>query len=204
MLSDKVKSSQKKNRAIIFILIIIGLSAWGYGYKLDRGEKIVESKARSIIIDKYGEDYFYRYFELWNIQRNGDTGNWAISVTYFYNIDVANYSTQEEVYFKFDSMLNFVSANRLPEEDNMMPFTISREQAISVALNQVTREYVEYDAEIYFRNKIEGTSINKYLWTIIFYHSPKNMSSGESTVVYVDPVSGIIEVIEESGWATAY
>ncbi len=76
--------------------------------------------------------------------------------------------------------------------------------ARAIALNQVTREYIEFDAEIYFRNKIEGTSINKYLWTIIFYHSPKNMSSGESTVVYVDPVSGIIEAIEETGWATAY
>ncbi len=198
------KTIQRKNRAIIFLLIIIGLSAWVYGYKLDRDEKIVESKARSIIIDNYGEDYFNRYFELWNIQRNDDTDNWAISVNYLYNIDVANYSTQEEVYFMFDSKLNLVSTNRLPPEDNMMPFTVTREQAISIALDQVTREYIEYDAEIYFRKYIEGNLINRYLWTIIFYHSPKTMSSGESTVVYVDPVSGIIEAIEETGWATAY
>jgi len=171
-----------------------------------RGSKAAqpEVQARDILVDAVGEPYFQDYFELWIIERNErEPEEWLTGIVYFYHIEVGDYKVTREVCFHFDVMNELISAVGVPGAGNLMPFNVTREEAIEVASGNITRVYVEIDAEIYYKKSFEGVFLDRYLWSVQFYHTKKDARSGTVTSVYVDPNSGEVLGIGEYGWDIA-
>ncbi|MCW4014486.1 MAG: hypothetical protein NWF07_16070 [Candidatus Bathyarchaeota archaeon] len=195
--------NHKKLFFMAFLIILIGcIGTWIYIEKQNREENIVVSKAEAYIIDNCGVDYYEKYFRIKSVQRNNNKDEWAISVIYNYDLEIGNYTTQEEVSFLFNSNPDIISSRGIPDKNNVMPFNISKEQAIKIATNQTIKDYVQIEAQIQYKEKIMQKSVNKYLWTIVFYHTSNQNSGGEATFIYIDPNIGQIEGMEEAVWVT--
>jgi len=161
-----------------------------------------EEHVRAIIVEAVGEEYFDRYFELVFAQYNEyQPDNWLTAVTYFYNIQVDDYTAKREVVLHFDKEYNLLSTSGLPRKGNLMPYNITRAQAIDIASANVSRRYVEVDADICFIRKMrDGSHLDIYLWAVHFYNVPRDSRSGSATHILVDPISGEILSAEEIGW----
>jgi len=84
-----------------------------------------------------------------------------------------------------------------------MPYNITRAQAIDIASANVSRRYVEVDADICFNRKMrDGTHLDLYLWVVHFYYVPRDSRSGSATRILVDPISGEILSADEIGWSS--
>lgn len=163
---------------------------------------VPEVQARNILIDNVGADYFEQYFELWNLQRNTwEPEEWLTAVGYFYYIEVGNYSARREVSLFFDKTNQLLRAEAVPEEGNLMPFTVIREEAITISKAHIEKAYIEIEAEIYYKTKTHSDiRIGKYVWAVNFYHNPKNANSGTVTTVYIDPITREVYGLEEGAW----
>ncbi len=161
-----------------------------------------EEQVRAIIVEAVGEEYFERYFELVFAQYNEyGPEKWLTAVTYFYHIQVDDYTAKREVVLHFDKEYNLLSASGLPRKGNLMPYNITRAQAIDIASANVSRRYVEVDADICFIRKMrDGSHLDLYLWVVHFYYVPRDSRSGSATHILVDPISGEILSAEEIGW----
>ena len=157
-----------------------------------------EEKARGIIISSVGADYFNQYFTQWKVERNThEPDEWLTVVGYFYYIEVGNYSARREISIYFDKMNQLIRAEKVPAEGNLMPFSVSEDEALSIAKTQISRSYVEEEAEIYYLKKTYSDHyVDRYVWIVNFYHTPKNASKGSLTSVYVDPLTREIYGVE--------
>lgn len=162
-----------------------------------------ETQARELIVEAVGEEYFREYFELWIIEHNTwEPEEWLTGIVYLYHITVGDYNATREVYFHFDKMNRLIMAEGVPRAGNLMPFSVTRERAIEVASGNVTRQYVEVDAEIFYKKKTyDGLSVDRYVWSVQFYHTVRDAWSGSATSVYVDPVSGEVLGLDDYNWA---
>jgi len=163
-----------------------------------------EEHVRAIIVEAVGEEYFERYFEVVFAQYNEyGPEKWLTAVTYFYYIQVDDYTAKREVVLHFDKEYNLLSASGLPRKGNLMPYNITRDQAIEIASSNVTGRYVEVTAEIHYVSKLrDGQSLDLYLWSVGFYRVPRNSKSGTLTQVLVDPISGEVLSSEDVGWVS--
>ena len=163
-----------------------------------------EEQVRAIIVEAVGEEYFERYFELWCAQYNEyEPDNWLTAVTYFYYIQVDDYIAKREVSLYFDKENNLLSARGLPQKGNLMPYNITRAQAIEIASSNATSLYVEVDADIYYVKKMhDGPTLDRYLWCVNIYRVPRDSRSGSATRILVDPVSGEVLGVEDYGWTS--
>ncbi len=161
-----------------------------------------EERARSMLVDAVGLDYFDRYFELMGVFYNSwEPENWLTQVAYFYHIEVGNYTATREVNFWFDKMNRFLRSEGVPAPGNLMPFNISQQQAIEIALGNMTREFVEVEADIsYIGRPYNGSELAEYVWSVVFYHAPKSSPTGRMTRVLVDPYSGEVLDVSEVSW----
>lgn len=161
-----------------------------------------EEHVRAIIVEAVGEEYFERYFEVVFAQYNEyGPEKWLTAVTYFYYIQVDDYTAKREVVLHFDKEYNLLSASGLPRKGNLMPYNITSAQAIEIASSNVTGRYVEVTAGIYYKTKLrDGQSLDLYLWIVRFYRVPRNSKSGTLTQVLVDPISGEVLSSEDVGW----
>jgi len=163
-----------------------------------------EAQARDMLVDAVGESYFQDYFELWIVERNvREPEEWLTGVVYFYHLEVGDYRATREVCFHFDKMNELISAVGVPRSGNLMPFNVTSEEAVEIASGNVTKSYVEVDAEIYYKEKVSGTVYDGYLWSVQFYHTKRDARSGTVTSVYVDPNSGEVLGLGEYGWDIA-
>jgi hypothetical protein len=163
-----------------------------------------EEHVRAIIVEAVGEEYFERYFEVVFAQYNEyGPEKWLTAVTYFYYIQVDDYTAKREVVLHFDKEYNLLSASGLPRKGNLMPYNITSAQAIEIASSNVTGRYVEVTAGIYYKTKLrDGQSLDLYLWIVRFYRVPRNSKSGTLTQVLVDPISGEVLSSEDVGWVS--
>jgi len=163
-----------------------------------------EEQVRAIIVEAVGEEYFERYFEVVFAQYNEyKPDKWLTAVTYFYYIQVDDYTAKREVVLHFDKEYNLLSTSGLPRKGNLMPYDITRDQAIEIASSNVSRRYVEVGADICFIRKMrDGTHLDLYLWVVHFYYVPRDSRSGSATHILVDPISGEILSAEEIGWSS--
>jgi hypothetical protein len=154
------------------------------------------------LVEAVGEEYVTEYFEFEGVQFNDwEPEDWLSSVKYYYKIRVGDYTVSREVYIRFSKMNEYLSSTGVPVKDNLMPFNVTKEQAVEIALGNIEREFVETDAEIYYVKKLlNGTRIGRYLWCINFYHNKKYTRTGSATRVIIDPIRGQVIEAEEYGW----
>ncbi len=157
----------------------------------------LEEQSRQILIDAVGLDYYSRYFSFDRTDYNSwDPSEWLTWVTYDYRVSVGNYSETVEVGFVFDKLGKLIRTEGLPNAGSLMPFNVTKEQAIAVGLTKVTG-YVELDAGIGY----EGSDA-VYYWKLYFYHSPKSSKNGSATEVLVDPHTGEVVSSRVIGWTS--
>lgn len=164
-----------------------------------------EVQAREILVEAVGGEYVTEYFEFEGVQFNDwEPEDWLASVKYYYKIRVGDYSASREVYIRFSKMNEYLSSTGVPVKYNLMPFNVTKEQAVEIALGNVEREFVETDAEIYYVKRLfNGTRIGRYLWCIDFYHNKKYSSSGSATRVIIDPIIGQVIEAEMYSWESS-
>lgn len=163
-----------------------------------------EVQACELLIEAVGEDYFMEHFEFKGVQYNDwEPDAWLTNIAYSYHIQMRNYTATQEVYFQFDKMNRFIGSQGIPPADNLMPFKISKEEAINIALVNVTQKYLEVDAEIRFiKRSVNDIPLNKYVWQVIFYITKKSASSGSMVEVLIDLHGGEIFEIARLAWAS--
>jgi hypothetical protein len=160
---------------------------------------IPDDQARQMLIDNVGDYYYRQHFSFKETQYNTwDPNDWLTVIIYNYRVGVGNYSKAVEVSFIFDKMGAFIRSEGVPSRDTLMPFKVTREQAIGVGLTKVTG-YVEVTAEI---GGIRGSS-ERYCWNVCFYHSPRSSKQGSVTGVFVDLYTGEILSVETVSWTAS-
>jgi hypothetical protein len=163
-----------------------------------------EVQARELLIEAVGEDYFVEYFEFKGVQYNyWEPDAWLTHIAYSYHIQVGNYTATREVYFHFDKMNRFIGSQGVPPADNLMPFKVSKEEAINTALGRVTQSYLEVEAEILFvKRSVNDVPLNKYVWQVVFYLTKKSAPSGSVIEVLIDLHNGEVFDVARLAWTS--
>lgn len=161
-----------------------------------------EVQARELLVEAVGEEYFTKYFEFEGVQFNDwEPDDWLTRVDYSYRIQMGNYTATREVYFYFDKVNRLLSSNGVPPADNLMPFSVSREEAINIALEQITQSYIEVEAGIgYFERSGNNVPVKRYVWYVVFYLNKKSAPSGSMIEVLIDLQSGEVIDIARCSW----
>ena len=176
-------------------------------------------QARSLLVDAVGEDYFKSFMELKGVQSTSLLPPRS-TVVYDYYLQVSNYSTTCEVRIFFDWMNRFRRSMGVPSSDNLMPFNVLREEAISIAIEtnfkkcfnitevgnrlvQLTQRYVEVEAEILFvERSVNDVPVNRYVWHVVIYLTEKSALSGSLIEVLIDLYSGEVIDVAEIRWTS--
>jgi hypothetical protein len=160
-----------------------------------------EVQAEQLLVDRLGRAYFEAYFANYTVGFNAEEReNWLVGVTYYYRIQVGDYDVLRGVSFRFDTMGKLIDYDCVPSSDDLQPFTVTRLQAVETAKRLVNESYVEMDAEIlWIKKMINGTMVDRYLWSVNFYHTGRWSRDGRATRVLIDPKGGVIDV-DQYGW----
>ncbi|MDH5386661.1 MAG: PepSY domain-containing protein [Candidatus Aminicenantes bacterium] len=159
-------------------------------------------QARSMLVNTVGEDYFRSFMKLKGVQYTSFLPPKS-TVVYDYHIQVGNYSTTCEVIFIFDWINRLRHSIGVPLSDNLMPFNVSKEEAINIALEQITQRYLEVEAEIRFiKRSVNDVPLNKYVWQVVFYLTKKSASSGSMVEVLIDLHNGEVFDVAKLAWAS--
>jgi hypothetical protein len=159
-----------------------------------------ELQAERMLIEAVGQKYFVTWFTFSGVKYNLDSpSEWLSVVSYWYRLSVGNYSSYEMVSFYFDKMNQFIRSDKMPSQGNLMPFNISRGEAIKIALAEVTKEYYELDADIEW-GVVDVFNESRYVWLVEFHHPEGPASGGGYTGVLVDLYSGEILDISRQEW----
>ena len=163
-----------------------------------------EAQARATIMEAVGEDYFERYCEFRLVEYNiWEPESWLTHIFYLYHISVGDYNATREIHFHFDKLNNMISVRGIPQMGDLMSFNITSAQAIEIASSNISGQYVEVHAEIYYVEKMhEGPIFDRYLWCVDFYRVPSDSRSGSATRILVDPISGEVLGVEDYGWTS--
>ncbi len=159
-------------------------------------------QARELLVEATGEEYFTKYFEFKGAQFNDwEPDDWLTRVDYGYRIQIGNYTATREVEFYFDKVNRLLRSSGVPPAGNLMPFSVSREEAINIAKGQVTQSYVEIEAEIrYVERSVNKVPVNRYVWQVVFYLNKKSAPSGSMIEVLIDLKSGEVIDIARVSW----
>ena len=164
------------------------------------------SQARDYLVDVVGEEYFSKYFVQWKAEINRhEPENWYTAVGYFYYLKVDDYTTRREISIYFNQQDEMIRIDGVPSDGNLMPFFLSKDDAITLALPYIVKSYVEVGAGIYYVDETHNdVPIDRYVWVVKFYHSPRKSNSGTFTSVYIDPNTREVYDTLELGWSIVY
>ena len=157
-----------------------------------------------MLVEAVGEEYFESFMEFEGVEYNFlEPDEWLTRVEYKYLLQVGNYSATHEIYIYFDWINRLHLSIGVPSSDNLMPFNVSREEAINIALDQVTQRYLEVEAEIWFvKRSIHDVPLNRHVWHVSFYLTEKSALSGSLIEVLIDLHSGEVIDVAEIRWST--
>jgi len=161
-----------------------------------------EVQARELLVEAVGEEYFTEHFEFKSVQLNAfEPDDWLTRIDYSYRIQKGNYTATQEINFYFDKANGLLRSSGVPPAGNLMPFNVSREKAISIALGQVTQSYVEVEAGIgYVERSGNNVPVNRYVWYVVFYLNEKSAPSGSMIEVLINLTSGEVIDVARISW----
>ena len=197
---------------VFIVVIVCGLIFYVRNPKL---------QARSMLVEAVGEDYFNSFMKLKGVQSTTLRPPKSFTcVVYDYYLQVGNYSTTCEVSFFFDWINRFSRSMGVPPPDNLMPFNVLREEAISIAIEtnfkkcfnitevgnrlvQLTQRYVEVEATILFvERSVNDVPVNRYVWHVVIYLTEKSALSGSLIEVLIDLHIGEVIDSAELRWSS--
>jgi DNA-binding transcriptional ArsR family regulator len=159
-------------------------------------------KASTMIIDRFGVDYFTKYFHDPEVFATQSEPNSA-SVVYKYWIEADGYTEDRNITFYFDqSGSGFVWG--LPPIDNIQPFKVSMADAKQLAL-QAGLPDSPYGLEARILGDFEGDVrptplwVGRYVWHIISLIDPPWARTRIYKQALVDPNSGQVYAIRMGG-----
>ena len=167
-----------------------------------------------IITARVGLDYFERYFDRGGYQtHDGSAGSWNQHVDYNYHLEIGNYSNSVRVEFKFDLddyllCYYYYLDNGLPGADNLMPFNVTCDEAIEIALsdNEGIDPPLEVEARIGYMWRTRADTvigINEYTWIVLLYQDQRDASNGDIIEYFIDLYSGEILRIDYVSWSSS-
>jgi len=175
------------------------LSQYNISLKSLESDPVV--RAANIIISRVGLEYFNQYFHDPTVQ----TPKWNPNVTYVnfkYNIQVGNYTTEQNVNFYFYP--KFDQYYGVPIEENMQPFTVTAEEAKQLAINAELSDG-PYPLEAYIQYTGPGDLFpltgdeEKYIWRIVSWDDPPWANPRKRHSIHIDPNTGETYPIHEGG-----
>jgi len=81
-------------------------------------------------------------------------------------------------------------------------YNISKEEAVDIAIEEAgSIRWVDIDAKISYISKLlDNTPVEKYVWVISLYRTPKEANSGSFLRVIIDPYNGTVFESELIAW----
>lgn len=158
-----------------------------------------------ILREAVGDEYFDSWFTLGNVEYNHrEPEEWWTRVSYKYWIRVAGYDVTRQICFWFDEQGYLKRSEGVPSDDNLMPFTITKEEAIDIALNETMLfSDHEIEAEIRFIDHLfDRTPVERYLWAVHIYLNKKTAWSGSLQEIYICPNTGEIVDNQRISWSS--
>ena len=161
-------------------------------------------KARGHLADLIGEEYQRDNFVVmpafYGYQVRDDPDRlWKYTIMFCYRISIDDYLAEREVTVHFNSSKEYVGTSRAPPIDNLMPFNISRTQAISIgiAAGLPSKPYI-FEADIYFWKKLHQSKmrIDRYVWVVNAWDRKPNTNGASTFTAYIDVHSGRVYGLE--------
>ena len=161
-------------------------------------------KARGHLADLIGEEYQRDNFVVmpafYGYQVRDDPDRlWKYTIMFCYRISIDDYLAEREVTVHFNSSKEYVGTSRAPPIDNLMPFNISRTQAISIgiAAGLPSKPYI-FEADIYFWKKLHQSKmrIDRYVWVVNAWNRKPNTNGASTFTAYIDVHSGRVYGLE--------
>lgn len=161
-------------------------------------------KARGHLADLIGEEYQRDNFVVmpafYGYQVRDDPDRlWKYTIMFCYRISIDDYLAEREVTVHFNSSKEYVGTSRAPPIDNLMPFNVSRTQAISIgiAAGLPSKPYI-FEADIYFWKKLHQSKmrIDRYVWVVNAWDRKPNTNGASTFTAYIDVHSGRVYGLE--------
>lgn len=205
MAGIKVQKRDSIYRFRVFVVLVLVVSSGIYlvNWRIEKDiDTRVTTKAHSKLIELYGEDYVETYFQFLDVDRHPHRKDRYRSVSYWYSIEIDDQKFFDDVNIRFDREENIVSAYGLCTDTNILPFQVSKDQAIDIAKAVISDDYVEIESYVRFKSKLsEDPLLGKHVWVVNFVFFENTQGEGVGKEVYVDPKNG--EILGEMNWARA-
>jgi len=165
-------------RSRLFSLVLVAFISWALFVPMISAQEAaappeIIDKARRYIISEVGEDYFNTHFTFRDSITDYRIERGPYRVDFHYNISAGNYATTETVMIYLDSEGNVTETIGVPTERSLMPFKISREDAIRIAKKAGLPEAITgYDVAIHYY----GGEIDAYVWCVGLSFVPESVS----------------------------
>lgn len=162
-------------------------------------------QSSKLLVETVGEAYFSRYFSYPRVEYNTwEPKDWLTRVTYSYFLRVGSYNETVEVYLYYSKLNVLIRTEGVPASDSLMPYNVTKERALEVAVSRVSPGYGEVDVGFHFISSSNSSlRVGRYVWGFDFYRSPRGALSGSLTRVLMDPYSGEVVSIEDICWTSS-
>lgn len=182
----------------------------GKNYKVLRPIEFNETKLENVaeLAHRYlnrtlGEDYVRSHFHSPYVDKNPIEPIYR--VRYMYRLEVGDYQQDQEVLFDYNSLYSLDSTNCMPSVDDLMPYSITQEQAINIAVKaELPVGSYPMEASLHYRptrvdNETGRGREYRYLWVVKSWLDPPEAQIRGYMGAYVDPKTGqVIKVFEGS------
>lgn len=166
-------------------------------------------QAKTVLVDEVGSSYFQRHFR-WPLlyKETFEDYAWKYYVSYSYTLEVGDYKTTEPVYVYFDEAREPVSTVGIPPKGNRMPFKVTREEAIRLAMEAgLPSEPEPFEAKItYVENwGAENETLEfeeRYVWIVSVWIDEPETNPRHYMMAVIDPNTGKVYKTSRLGIAS--
>ena len=166
-------------------------------------------QAKTVLVNEVGPSYFQKYFR-WPLlyKETFEEYTWKYCVSYFYTIKVGDYGTTEPIYVYFDEAREPISTVGVPTRDNRMPFKVTREEAIRLAVEAgLPSEPEPFEAKIIYAGNWgeENETIEfeeRYVWIISVWIDEPEANPRYYMMAVIDPNTGKVYKTSRIGIAS--
>ena len=166
-------------------------------------------QAKTVLVNEVGASYFQKYFR-WPLlyKETFEDYTWKYYVSHSYTLKVGDYKTTEPVYVYFDEVRQPISTVGVPLKGNRMPFKVTREEAIRLAVEAgLPLEPEPFEADIIYAGnwgeenetlEFEG----RYVWIVSVWIDEPEANPRYYMMAVIDPDTGKVYKTSRMGVAS--